>query len=187
MRLTPGGGDGGGGSIATPARVAHRVMTHCRHNVLAGAGALAFATAQVFTELDFSGAVGRAAYAEYTLKQQQQPEDRPPAMPGHDTLGMLGAGLPRQGASRPTASNTGPHARLFVCLFGLFVCLFGLFVCLWPPALDAHGSVAAAVSTSGMAFKAAGRVGDSALPGAARGRGAGRTRPPGRPVHTCEP
>ncbi len=68
-------------SIATPSRVAHMMLENCRHSVLAGAGALAFAKKCGFTETDLHTPLSRAAFAAHTADGSSS---------GHDTLGLVG-------------------------------------------------------------------------------------------------
>eukprot|EP00039_Didymoeca_costata_P008570 m.113615 g.113615 ORF g.113615 m.113615 type:complete len:327 (+) comp14138_c0_seq7:426-1406(+) len=107
-----------------PSLVAHKILTDCRHSVLAGKGASDFALKQGLSLEDPGTPESAAAYDDYLKKLKSKDKQQGPELkePITDTLGVVG--------------------------------------------VDAEGHVAAVVTTSGMSFKASGRVGDSALPGA---------------------
>lgn len=99
--------------IKNPISVARKVMEKTPHELLVGAGALAFAKAQGFKEQELLSPEVRK---EWEKTRPKPPDDR------HDTVACIG--------------------------------------------LDAKGNIATAVSTSGLANKLPGRVGDSPIIGA---------------------
>jgi isoaspartyl peptidase/L-asparaginase-like protein (Ntn-hydrolase superfamily) len=105
--------------IATPISVARRLLELAHHPFLAGEGALEFARAQGFAEVDLLTEASRRRWESW---RERGAGAAASAVLAHDTVGVV--------------------------------------------ALDAAGHLAAGCSTSGLGFKAPGRVGDSPLVGA---------------------
>lgn len=124
--------------VLHPISVARRVMERTPHVLLVGAGALEFARSEGFPEQDLLTPQARAAWEAERARQAREPAESP-------TPGTPDA------TSRPTSPRAaGPDDHDTIGLV----------------ALDATGSMAAACTTSGMAWKLPGRVGDSPIIGA---------------------
>ncbi len=106
--------------VATPIRVARRVMERTRHVYLVGAGAKAFAVEQGFETRDLATDESRRRFEEFRATGQHP--FRVGGAADHDTVGTVGVGP--------------------------------------------DGEVVVGVSTSGLAWKLPGRVGDSPIVGA---------------------
>lgn len=138
--LTHGAGSVGGlQGIRTPISVARRVMEATPHTMLVGQNALAFALDQGFTQEDLLTPQSRSRWLEWRQQQTR-------ARVAHFDLG------PREGMgpppTHPVKSLTpDDHDTIGLC------------------ALDSAGNMAAGCTTSGMAWKCAGRVGDSPIIG----------------------
>jgi N4-(beta-N-acetylglucosaminyl)-L-asparaginase len=136
------GPTGRGGAVAAlrnimhPAQVARRVMERTDHVLLVGEGALKFARAHGFKEQDLLTDESRAAWLKW--KEQLSPNDD--WLPPHD-LKTKGVGQVMEAYHR--------H--------------YGTINC---NALDGRGDLSGCTTTSGLAFKIAGRVGDSPILGA---------------------
>jgi N4-(beta-N-acetylglucosaminyl)-L-asparaginase len=123
-------------NIKNPSRVARLVMERTDHVLLVGEGALRFAKAHGFKEEDLLTDRSREAWLKWKESLSTQDDWLPPHTPETEGIGEL---LDR--SHRPT----------------------GTIHC---SALDAHGDLSCVTTTSGMAFKIPGRVGDSPIIGA---------------------
>lgn len=151
------------GSVCTvrrflhPVSIARKVMERTPHVMLAGDGADAFATKEGFTPADLLSADAQDAYRRWLrdhapVDQSQdrafkfpRPVDPAPA-PGSDPTGR-GSGKLFAGQPPKTEDDWKNHDTIGVL------------------AIDAHGVVAGACSTSGTPYKMPGRVGDSPIIG----------------------
>ncbi|AZS22155.1 MULTISPECIES: N(4)-(beta-N-acetylglucosaminyl)-L-asparaginase [unclassified Caulobacter] len=123
--------------IAHPISVARRVMEKTPHVMLVGAGALQFALEQGFPREELLTAESRAAWEAWKRDAKYQPRANSEVSDYGKTTGQLG-----------TPGGAGNHDTI------------GML------AIDAKGNVAGACTTSGMAWKMRGRVGDSPIIGA---------------------
>jgi N4-(beta-N-acetylglucosaminyl)-L-asparaginase len=129
--------------VRTPSLVAQAVMDNTDHHLLVGQGAQLFARHMGFTiEDDLNTDRSRKAWLEWRRRVQPEyypkPEDR--ARRGY----QVGLDMVREGLI-PESSHWGTvHVS----------------------AINAQGEICAVTSTSGLAFKIAGRVGDSPILGA---------------------
>jgi N4-(beta-N-acetylglucosaminyl)-L-asparaginase len=123
-------------NIRNPSKVARLVMERTDHVLLVGEGALRFARAHGFREEDLLTEASRREWLRW--KESLSPKDDwlPPHTQEEGDLGAL-----RDETRRPT----------------------GTIHC---GAVDARGDLACVTTTSGLAFKIAGRVGDSPIVGA---------------------
>lgn len=125
--------------IKTPSRVAVAVMRYTDHVLLAGAGAKRFALEYGFEEEDLLTDRARAAWLEW--RAELSPED--------DYLTPPESGEPVRGFGLQDAWDGTRHHGTIHC-----------------GALDARGNISGVTTTSGLAFKVPGRVGDSPIVGA---------------------
>jgi N4-(beta-N-acetylglucosaminyl)-L-asparaginase len=144
-------GDGSCGAVAAleniahPISVARRVMEKTPHVLLVGAGALQFALEQGFTKEELLTPESEKAWHEFLKSGQYKPTGayEPSTAPG--------------GLSRPSMASEAlgllPGGENNHDTIGML-------------ALDAHGGLAGACTTSGLAWKLRGRVGDSPIVGA---------------------
>lgn len=123
-------------NIRNPSRVARTVMERSDHVLLVGEGALRFARAHGFTEENLLTDQARRAWLSW--KERLSPKD--------DWLPQLG----------PEDEDLGARFEPFLRSMGTIHC----------SALDTRGNVASVTTTSGLAFKIPGRVGDSPIIGA---------------------
>lgn len=124
-------------NIKTPSLVAKKVMERSDHVYLVGEGALRFARAHGFVECDLLTEKSRAAWLSWKENLSNDDDWIPPlAVP--------------DGQSRSSELTTIPFT------YGTVTCL----------ALDSSGSISGCTSTSGLAYKIPGRVGDSPIIGA---------------------
>jgi N4-(beta-N-acetylglucosaminyl)-L-asparaginase len=134
--------------IMTPSEVALRVMRHTRHIFLVGEGAQRFARSMGFETRDLLTDEARERWLEWRhslsagddfLPFEQVPPrpDRRPPLPDADELGML-----------DSFDGVRPWGTINCC------------------ATDGNGNLAGVTTTSGLAFKLPGRVGDSPIVGA---------------------
>lgn len=136
------GPSGRGGAVAAlqniknPSRVARRVMERSDHVLLVGAGALKFAKAHGFKEENLLTDESREAW----LKWKENLSNRDDWLPPHDEN--------TKDISRLIQSATRPY---------------GTINC---NAVDLKGNISGCTTTSGLAFKIPGRVGDSPILGA---------------------
>ena len=138
------GGVGGLERILHPVSVARKIMETTPHVLLVGQGAQQFAVENGFTlEPQILSDDAKKAYTEWLKKNEYKP--------------MIN--IENQPAGN-TNKNNGPFAPQFFDDGSPNHDTMGLV------ALDASGNMSGAVTTSGMAFKIHGRVGDSPLIGA---------------------
>jgi len=130
-------------SIAHPISVARAVMDKTAHVLLVGEGATQFAVEQGFTREQLLTPQSREAWQKW-LKSSQGYK---PVPNRENLLGSPGANTPGD-ESLGTPGGAGNHDTI------------GML------ALDQHGNLAGACTTSGMAWKMRGRVGDSPIIGA---------------------
>jgi len=123
-------------NIKNPSRVARLVMERTDHVLLVGEGALRFARAHGFKEEDLLTDKAREAWLQW--KETMSPKDD--WLPAHT-----------------------PDEKEVGALFAPFVRHTGTIHC---SALDTKGDLSCVTSTSGLAFKIPGRVGDSPIIGA---------------------
>ena len=126
-----------------PVSIARRVMENTPHVMLVGPGAEAFARDQGMHPTDLLTAAAREAWQEW---RKEHPEVGPPgvAAGGRPAARSEGGGA---AGVRSAAPCEPPHDTVGVL------------------ALDSHGVLAGACSTSGLPFKKPGRVGDSPIIG----------------------
>jgi len=122
--------------------IARRVMERTPHKLLVGQGADAFADEQGFAEMELTTAASRAAYRNWQAEHHAEDAALHRYRPG--------ANIEEQDAIAADDEDR-PHNRHHDTVGVL--------------ALDERGTLAGACSTSGYAFKAPGRVGDSPLIG----------------------
>ncbi len=131
--------------IKHPVSVARKVMEKTPHVILVGAGAQQFAVENGFslesTELSDEA---KKAYADWLKKSEYKPV----------------INIENQPAGQGTKKQNGPFAPNFFEDGTANHDTMGLV------AMDANGSLSGAVTTSGMAFKLHGRIGDSPIIGA---------------------
>ncbi len=131
--------------IKHPVSVARKVMEKTPHVILVGAGAQQFAVENGFTletgELSDSA---KKAYAEWLKKSEYKP------VINIENLPTGQAGKKQNGPFAPNFFDDGTANHDTMGLV----------------AMDANGNLSGAVTTSGMAFKLHGRVGDSPIIGA---------------------
>jgi N4-(beta-N-acetylglucosaminyl)-L-asparaginase len=134
--------------VATAAAVAHRVLTDTHHHLLAGKGALDFATSRGFTQGDLMTPASRRLWIEWRrrldVRQSTDPSLAEDAQRRADAGYEIGLAMSREGLIDPN------H-------------LWGTITC---SAIGPRGDVCGATSTSGLAWKIPGRVGDSPILGA---------------------
>lgn len=130
--------------IKHPVSVARKVMEKTPHVILVGAGAQQFALENGFTlESTALSVDAKKAYAEWLKKSEYKPVINIENIPS-------GGGKKQNG---PFAPNFFDDGTVNHDTMGLV-------------AMDATGNLSGAVTTSGMAFKLHGRVGDSPIIGA---------------------
>jgi N4-(beta-N-acetylglucosaminyl)-L-asparaginase len=131
-------------NIKNPSRVARTVMERSDHVLLVGEGALRFARAHGFPEENLLTDRAREAWLQWKENLSQKDDWLPAHTPEDRDIGMR---------LHPDPQDA----------FGAFFRHTGTIHC---SALDARGDVSCVTSTSGLAFKIAGRVGDSPIIGA---------------------
>jgi N4-(beta-N-acetylglucosaminyl)-L-asparaginase len=125
-------------NIAHPISVARRVMEKTPHVLLVGAGAEQFAIEQGFPREELMTPESRAAWQDWLKTHDYHPK-------ANSEVGTYGKG---------TAPDLGtPGGKANHDTIGML-------------AIDANGDLAGACTTSGMAWKLRGRVGDSPIIGA---------------------
>lgn len=136
------GPTGRGGAVASlrniknPSKVAKLVMERTDHVLLVGEGALRFAKAHGFVEMDLLTDESRKAWLQWKESLSTKDDWLPP----HDPDAVdIGAGPLKEGRSTGTINCS---------------------------AIDLKGNISGCTTTSGLAFKIAGRVGDSPILGA---------------------
>lgn len=131
--------------IKHPVLVARKVMEKTPHVLLVGAGAQQFAVENGFTlEPEVLSEPAKKAYAEWLKKSEYKPV----------------INIENMGAGKEQKKQNGPFAPAFFDDGTVNHDTMGLV------ALDSVGNLSGAVTTSGMAFKLHGRVGDSPIIGA---------------------
>jgi N4-(beta-N-acetylglucosaminyl)-L-asparaginase len=131
--------------IKHPVSVARKVMENTPHVILVGAGAQKFALENGFSlESNELSAGAKKAYAEWLEKSEYKPIINIEKMPNE----------------REVKKPNGPFAPNFFEDGSANHDTMGLV------AMDSGGNLSGAVTTSGMAFKVHGRVGDSPIIGA---------------------
>jgi len=174
-------------NIRNHAAVALCVLRYTDHVMLVGEGALRFARRMGFTEQDLLTEQSRAAWEKWKADPNRariddwlEPEDYdgPPLPPGHthpagarsDAPASAAAATPIEGDQRPAeapaivpASDAGDDPRARYLASRGIPWTHGTIHC---SALNAAGALAACTSTSGLAWKIPGRVGDSPIVGA---------------------
>ena len=126
--------------IKTPSKVAKLVMERTDHVLLVGEGALRFAKAHGFEEVDLLTDEARKIWLEW--KENLSDRD--------DWLS------PKEVAEEIEGSTDSADAKRSPRLTGTINC----------NAVDTHGNIAGVTTTSGLAYKIPGRVGDSPIIGA---------------------
>ena len=130
--------------IRNPSRVARLVMEQTDHVLLVGAGALRFAKAHGFSEENLLTEKSRRIW----LRWKQSLSDRDDwLLPPGESAKDASADTPEERGNR---RRTPPTAHRHDPLRGI----------------DAQGNVSCVTTTSGLAFKISGRVGDSPIIGA---------------------
>jgi N4-(beta-N-acetylglucosaminyl)-L-asparaginase len=130
--------------IAHPISVARKVMENTPHVLLVGEGATQFAVEQGFPREDLLTPESRAAWQEWLKTNRYQPV-------ANSEVGTYGK----------TTPHDAPHDALLGVPGGP-----GNHDTIGMLALDAAGNLSGACTTSGMAWKLRGRVGDSPIIGA---------------------
>ena len=148
-----------GGAVAAlqgvrhAARVARLVMQQTNRVLLVGAGALRFARANGFAEEDLLTVRARQMWLYWKRTRSQRDDWQPPAADEADLDVQRWFEKHFYGAQIPEGARVDPAAQQGT---GTVHCA----------ALDGRGDLACATTTSGHAFKIAGRVGDSPILGA---------------------
>jgi N4-(beta-N-acetylglucosaminyl)-L-asparaginase len=131
-----GGAVGALQNIKNPSRVARRVMERTDHVLLVGKGALKFAVAHGFKEENLLTDEAR----EIWLKWKETMSNQDDWLPPHDV----------------NATEVGEELKPYLRHHGTINC----------NAIDLNGNISGVTTTSGMAYKIPGRVGDSPILGA---------------------
>ena len=144
-------------NIKTPSKVAKLVMERTDHVMLVGEGALRFAKAMGFPEESLQTEKSRLAWLVWKESLRDQG--------GHSNWGE---GLDAPPKSKPTAwlKEQFPHVDEETLAWAREVAIHpptGTITCL---ALNRKGEMSGVTTTSGLAFKIPGRVGDSPIIGA---------------------
>ena len=145
--------------IATAARVAHLVLRDTPHHLLAGQGARDFASACGFTVEDLMTPKSRELWIEWSRRVDARlSATDPPGRPEH------GRGAATSGRS-PDRFEAGDAVGLEMAREGLIDAnhLWGTINC---NAVGPRGEICGVTTTSGLAWKMPGRVGDSPILGA---------------------
>lgn len=132
-----------------PVSIARRVMEQTHHVLFAGEGADAFAEAQGFEPIELLTDEAREVWRTWRTDPAQLAGERYRGwLPPRNVEELRGLGDENQ---RIAADESLPHNRIHDTIGVL--------------AIDSTGAMAGACSTSGMAFKVSGRVGDSPIIG----------------------
>jgi N4-(beta-N-acetylglucosaminyl)-L-asparaginase len=146
-------------SIRNPSRLAQLVMQHTDHCLLVGEGALAFARAQGFAEENLLTEKARKIWLYWKRTLSEKDDWLPPSEPIDQEIARF-FNLPVRPSNVEANSLAGAADRggrpRFARPTGTVHC----------SAIDSTGSISCATSTSGLAFKIPGRVGDSSMIGA---------------------
>jgi L-asparaginase/N4-(beta-N-acetylglucosaminyl)-L-asparaginase len=130
-----------------PTAIARRVMEQTSHVMLVGAGAEEFAARAGFTPRTLLTEAARAKWVAWRAALTQEGRSPYDGWIPPRNVELTGAGPPSQTAQTDSLCSTDRHDT--VCVL----------------ARDRLGQLAGACSTSGMAFKVPGRVGDSPIIG----------------------
>lgn len=131
-------------NIKNPSRVARLVMERTDHVLLTGKGALRFARAHGFVEENLLTPKAREAWLAWKESMSTKDDWLPPHTPQDQEIG----------------EHLHPQLR---DRYGEFFRHTGTIHC---SGLDGNGNLSSVTTTSGLAFKIAGRVGDSPIIGA---------------------
>jgi len=123
-------------NIKNPSKVARVIMERTKHVLLVGEGALKFAKAHGFQEMDLLTDQAREAW----LKWKENLSNQDNWLPQHSI----------------EDTDIGKTFEEFLRHYGTIHC----------SAIDLNGNISCTTTTSGLAFKIAGRVGDSPIIGA---------------------
>jgi len=123
-------------NIKNPSKVARVVMERTKHVLLVGDGALKFAKAHGFQEMDLLTDQAREAWLKWKENLSNQDNWLPPHSINNPDIGKA---------------------------FEEFLRHYGTIHC---SGIDLNGNISCTTTTSGLAFKIAGRVGDSPIIGA---------------------
>lgn len=128
-------------NIKNPSKVARAVMERTDHVLIVGSGALRFAKAHGFKEMDLLTDAARERWLKWKENLSDKDDWVPaPTQPDEDTGELL------------PSSDWSEYVREY-----------GTINC---DALDMHGNIAGVTTTSGLSYKIPGRVGDSPIIGA---------------------
>lgn len=130
-------------NIKNPSRVARMVMERTDHVLLVGEGALRFARSFGFTEVDLVTEKSREAFLRWRESRSTDDDWLPAHSDTSRAIGMLPEHL------RPAVEHAIRHTGTIHC-----------------SAIDLKGNMSCVTSTSGLAYKIPGRVGDSPIIGA---------------------
>ena len=132
-------------NVRNPSKVARMVMERTDHVLLVGEGALRFARAHGFQEENLLTDEARRIWLQWKEKMSTQDDWLPPHDPKtrQEEIGALQRRDPPGGAGSSSLTGT-IHCS----------------------GLDLHGNLSCVTTTSGLAFKIPGRVGDSPILGA---------------------
>jgi N4-(beta-N-acetylglucosaminyl)-L-asparaginase len=134
--------------VANPSRVAQVVMERSDHVMLVGEGALRFARMHGFPERELLTERARRAWVHF--RESLGPNNK------------YGPGLQNQGLPAPPETRVGTEEELYFAELVVRSPPTGTITCL---ALNDQSEISGVTSTSGHAWKAPGRVGDSPLIG----------------------
>ena len=123
-------------NIKTPSQVARLVMQRTDHVLLVGEGALRFARAHGFKEVDLLTDDSRRLWLEWKERHSEDDDWIPPEVPD------------------PNKRSEGPPRFAFT--YGTITCL----------GINPAGDISGVTTTSGLSYKIPGRVGDSPIIGA---------------------
>jgi len=142
-------------NIRNPSKVARVVMERSDHVLIVGEGALRFARAHGFKEENLLTDEAREIWLKWKEMMSTKDDWLPPhdENSSNDELGhasVFGPDLPAVGAAKLD------EYQEFFRLTGTIHC----------SAIDQKGNISCVTTTSGLAWKIAGRVGDSPIPGA---------------------
>jgi N4-(beta-N-acetylglucosaminyl)-L-asparaginase len=137
----------------TPSRVAVAVMRYTDHVLLVGDGAARFAAEMGFRDEDLLTPEARESWLEWRAGLSDDDDYLSPGESGEAIRGFVDPG--------GTAASERPEPTGMMDSWD-GIRPMGTIHC---SAVDAAGDLSAVTTTSGLAFKVAGRVGDSPLPG----------------------
>jgi N4-(beta-N-acetylglucosaminyl)-L-asparaginase len=146
--------------IRNPARLAQLVMQHTDHILLVGEGALTFARAQGFVEENLLTEKARKIWLYWKRTLSEKDDWLPPSGPIDPDVARF-FNLPIRPSNVEADSLAAPTAR--VAARQPLARPTGTVHC---SAINGGGDISCVTSTSGLAFKIPGRVGDSSIIGA---------------------